>query len=303
MIDKKYPAKLLLFGEYTVINKSQAIAIPYGKQFGFWNFTKNKKDLEYAKVSNLNLRKIYTFLSLKKGPEIAAFDYDAMQLDLDNGIFFDSNIPNGYGMGSSGALCAAIYDRYFINKTEDLSQLLKILAFIEDYFHGTSSGIDPFVSYINKATTLNFDKTIALTTIKRYEIAGPGAVFIIDSGIQRQTTGLVEYYLKLCEDKKFLEAFVNPVSEAVKNAIRAIIDNNNDLMKEVKTISELQFLHMKKMIPEDFTEIWKNGIDSGNYLLKLCGAGGGGYLLGFVSDKSNIDKYFSKYSTTIIFEI
>jgi mevalonate kinase len=303
MTNKKYPAKLLLFGEYTVINKSKALAIPYRRQFGNWDFIKNKKDLEYAKTSNTNIRKIYNYLSDKKGPEIVAFDYKSMLIDLDNGLYFDSNIPNGYGMGSSGALCAAIYDRYFNNKTEDLSQLLKILAFIEGHFHGTSSGIDPFVSYINKAVILNADKTIELTTLKRDEITGPGAVFIIDTGIQRQTTGLVEHYLKLCEDSKFTEAFLNPVSDAVHNAICAIIDNNNELITAVEKISELQLSFMQRMIPKDFIALWENGLNTNDYLLKLCGAGGGGYLLGFVTDKSNIEKYFNGYSTTIIFEI
>jgi mevalonate kinase len=31
-------------------------------------------------------------------------------------LFFDSNIPQGYGVGSSGALVAAIFEKYSVIK-------------------------------------------------------------------------------------------------------------------------------------------------------------------------------------------
>jgi mevalonate kinase len=35
-----------------------------------------------------------------------------------------------------------------------------------------------------------------------------------------------------------------------------------------------------KPIPEQFHAIWQKGIDTNDYYLKLCGSGGGGYILG-----------------------
>jgi mevalonate kinase len=35
------------------------------------------------------------------------------------------------------------------------------------------------------------------------------------------------------------------------------------------------------MIPKNFNKIWKIGLESENYFLKLCGSGGGGYIIGF----------------------
>ena len=34
-------------------------------------------------------------------------ELNAFQRDLDAGLFFQSDIPTGYGLGSSGALCAS----------------------------------------------------------------------------------------------------------------------------------------------------------------------------------------------------
>jgi mevalonate kinase len=39
--------------------------------------------------------------------------------------------------------------------------------------------------------------------------------------------------------------------------------------------------NFKPMIPEQFHAIWQKGIDTNDYYLKLCGSGGGGYILGF----------------------
>jgi mevalonate kinase len=41
------------------------------------------------------------------------------------------------------------------------------------------------------------------------------------------------------------------------------------------------------MIPPQFHELWKKGIETNDYYLKLCGSGGGGYILGFTE---NIDR-------------
>jgi mevalonate kinase len=38
------------------------------------------------------------------------------------------------------------------------------------------------------------------------------------------------------------------------------------------------------MIPSAFHSLWQKGIDSNAYYLKLCGSGGGGYILGFTKD-------------------
>ncbi len=38
------------------------------------------------------------------------------------------------------------------------------------------------------------------------------------------------------------------------------------------------------MIPETVKGIWKKGLETNMYYLKLCGSGGGGMLLGFTTD-------------------
>ena len=42
------------------------------------------------------------------------------------------------------------------------------------------------------------------------------------------------------------------------------------------------------MIPDDINKIWEKGLNEYQYSLKLCGAGGGGFFLGFANNQSTI---------------
>ena len=50
-------------------------------------------------------------------------------------------------------------------------------------------------------------------------------------------------------------------------------------------ISKFQYEHFSPMILEEFKIHWKNGLDSGKYFFKLCGSGGGGFILGLSWDQ------------------
>ena len=68
---------------------------------------------EEAKKSNENLKQFVTYLKdLDAG--LVSFDIDVLQKDVNAGMYFDSSIPQGYGVGSSGALVAALYDKYAV---------------------------------------------------------------------------------------------------------------------------------------------------------------------------------------------
>jgi mevalonate kinase len=60
---------------------------------------------------------------------LVTFDLAELKNDVETGMYFDSSIPQGYGVGSSGALVAAIYDRYAQDKITVLENLTrKVIA-------------------------------------------------------------------------------------------------------------------------------------------------------------------------------
>jgi mevalonate kinase len=124
---------------------------------------KQLTDLTASSNENLNHFAGYLKQLQQDNPELVAFNIQALQNDIDKGMYFDSSIPQGYGVGSSGALVAAIYDKYATQKItilenltrEKLLALKKIFAAMESFFHGKSSGLDPLNSYLSLPILIN----------------------------------------------------------------------------------------------------------------------------------------------------
>lgn len=152
MIQKSevFYGKILLFGEYSVIFNSMALTIPYTHFKGQLSFISNYKytDFEWAKESNKSIQEFADYLgSLKEKNELlCSINLKRLNTDIQNGLYFESTIPQGYGVGSSGALVAAIYNEYAEEKIRSSRSLSKksifrlkaVFAQMESYFHGKS---------------------------------------------------------------------------------------------------------------------------------------------------------------------
>ena len=147
-------SKILLFGEYGIIKDSKGLSIPYNFYKGALKSDHNPsaESLE----SNTILSQYLIYLKTLDNA-VVQFNFEQMQKDISNGMYFDSSIPQGYGVGSSGALVAAIYDKYATEKVTVLENLTRvkllklktIFAQMESFFHGKSSGLDPLNSYLS----------------------------------------------------------------------------------------------------------------------------------------------------------
>ncbi len=153
-------AKILLFGEYGIIKDSKGLAIPYNSYQGALKMSEQPTEL--AKSSNQKLKSYLIYLK-NLHHEGLSLRLDELEKDIEQGMYFDSSIPQGYGVGSSGALVAAIYDKYANQKItvlENLTRdkLLKLKEFfsvMESHFHGKSSGLDPLNSYLSLPILIN----------------------------------------------------------------------------------------------------------------------------------------------------
>lgn len=294
-----FPAKLILFGEYTIINNSTALAIPFEKYQGKISF--DAKESSSSIESNIVLQKIFQYLLDRFFIHV---NTSLLEEDLQKGIWFDSAIPQGYGLGSSGALVAALYQRYFINKASEPKKIKQTLAKIESFFHGTSSGLDPLVSYLNKMLIINSDKSIEIVenTIDSKSVEN-SLLFVIDCGFARQSSNLVNNYLDMCKKPSFESNFILPMKDAVSSAIDSFFHKKESISQAFGKISALQYIHLNKMIPIEFHTLWEEGLKSKDYYLKLCGAGGGGFILGYCPDKNKYKSLFDGFKTTTVMEL
>ena len=300
-------SKILLFGEYGIIKNSKGLSIPYnffkgGLKTGSLN---DKNQIQ----SNHNLLKFRDYL-LNIDHKIVTFDFDKLDSDLRNGMYFDSSIPQGYGVGSSGALVAAFYDRYAFNKITVLENLTKpkililkkIFSLMESFFHGKSSGLDPLNSYLSLPILIHSKTDIETTGIPAQTTKGKGAVFLIDSGESSQTAPMVDLFFKSMKNKDYNNMIKNEFIKTSDHCVDDFLKGNfNSLFSNIKSLSKIVLKNFKPMIPDNFKELWKKGIESEDYFLKLCGSGGGGYILGFAKDFDKAKKSLSDYNLEVVY--
>lgn len=304
-------SKILLFGEYGIIKDSKGLAIPYNFYNGALKIDENPS--EEAIKSNASLKKFAAFLQelQEEQPNLVSFNSHALQTDVENGMYFDSSIPQGYGVGSSGALVAAIYDKYALNKItvlenltrEKLLQLKGIFSQMESFFHGKSSGLDPLNSYLSLPILINSQDNIEATGIPTQSTNGKGAVFLLDSGLVGETAPMVSIFMeKLKEEgfRKMLKSqFIKYTDACVENFLKGDVKS---LFTNTKELSKVVLSNFKPMIPEQFHQIWQRGIDTNDYYLKLCGSGGGGYILGFTEDLEKAKVSLKDYKLEVVYQ-
>jgi len=295
MLNPSYPSKILLLGEYTIIQNSAALAIPYTHYKSYWSdssFSSNFENTIDPSFSKQSLQNIALDLRSLNRPLL---DLNQLEKDLNNGLWLCTNSPMGYGLGSSGAVCAAIYDRYALQKTTNLQLLKQDLAMLEHSFHGKSSGIDPLIAYVKQPLWVHSDKSIQSVELPKKK---EGAIFLINTQLPRISTPLINFFVESCEQASFNTSFVLPVSIAVDKAIHALIEGNfKNLMQSIQLISELQLAYLPPMIPDVVQELWQKGLESNDFYLKICGAGGGGFILGFATDWKKVSPYFESFET------
>ena len=298
-------SKILLFGEYGIIEDSKGLSIPYNFFKGALKFS--KVETKDSKKSNKILLQFHKYLS---GIHDIDLDLNKFEKDLSKGIFFDSSIPQGYGVGSSGAIVAAVYDKYAKSKikiSENLNRnklvdLRNIFSQMESFFHGKSSGLDPLNSYLSIPILIESKNKIDVTGIPTEKVNGEGAIFLLDSGQMGSTATMVEIFMKKMKDdgfRKMLNAkFIKYTNSCIDSFLKRDLKN---LFKNTKILSGIVFENFKPMIPNKFHKIWKTGIESGSYFLKLCGSGGGGYILGFAPNIEKAKKDLSGYNLEVVY--
>ncbi len=299
-------SKILLFGEYGIIKDSKGLSIPYNFYNGALKMDQNTSEI--AITSNKNLLAYAEYLQ-GVDPKIVKFDIAQFKADLGLGMYFDSSIPQGYGVGSSGALVAAIYDKYADDKITVLENLTKekllklklIFAEMESFFHGKSSGLDPLNSYLSLPILINSKDNIEATGIPN-QTDSKGAVFLIDSGIVGETAPMVSIFMEKMKQEGFRnmlkEQFIKHTDACVDDFLKGDIKS---LFKNTKQLSKIALNHFKPMIPKKFHSIWEKGLATNDYYLKLCGSGGGGYILGFTKNIDKAKQALSNYKLEVVY--
>lgn len=244
----------------------------------------------------------------RQGGLLCDLDVAAFRDALVEGLVFESNIPTGYGAGSSGALTAAVFGEWAKDSSDwttatghvspkKILELKQALAQMESFFHGTSSGTDPLICFLQKPLLLGGHEGVKVVSLPAGQRPSDGTqLFLLDTGIERKATPLIAYFMKKMGEADFHARCQQHLLPAVDGAIRSFLAADAEkLFVEMQRISEFQLLFLEKLIPVAFRQIWQEGLSGGLFKLKICGAGGGGFLLGMTTDFEAMKKRYPTF--------
>jgi len=282
-----YPSKILIAGEYTILNGSGALAIPFAKCCMQWQKDTHTRDAE--------LEAFYRFLvadeELCKVLDLAKF-----QTALQGHWKLSSSIPRGYGLGSSGAVCAAVWDRFQMDAGQSLDQkaIHQVLKKMESYFHGQSSGMDPMVSYYHMPVVFDGQdiRTLEGLNAASFDVFN---MYLLDSGISRQTQNGIQWYRKQCEQEAYCQKMATMTLHNKQLIDALLVRDSQQVTKSWEQLSRWSLECYDGLIPSTLRPIWKAGIEQQSFYLKLCGAGGGGYFLVHCVDREAFKRTCSQF--------
>ena len=289
MDNTSFNSKILLFGEYGIMHDSNALSIPYKKFNG--SLSKSDHLSEDQKISNRNIESLYEYI-IQEDYLNDIINSDNLKDEIDSGLYFDSNIPIGSGLGSSGALVSSIISRYskVDLKSFSNSEIKKIMSLVESKFHGNSSGFDPAVSYFNKPMLYSNQKIKLIERIAFKDFK----VYIIDSQIDSSTKKMIKVFEDKISKSEFRLFFNSKFINDTNQCINHLINTSKLFRDSVKELSNDTLHNFQEMIPEKLKNKWKEGIKNDSYYMKLCGSGGGGFFLAYDFD-NQINSIFSDF--------
>ncbi len=289
------PAKLLMLGEHTVLHGSSAFAVPL-RQFSARLSTSPQPPS--ALPAGLDMQAWSAFAKtqalLRHHLHLDQWEQEANVLQV------VSNIPSGYGLGSSGALTALVFERF--RKTDLAAPLLRqVLATLENFFHGTSSGLDPLVSYHDAAIKIDCSGAVTLLP-KNTEVfphfTSQDGWFLLDSQLPRLGEAAITRFGESCKDSSWRKQALHPmqtlVNELVPVFAQQVNMSGNEVQNKLHQLSSLQLQYLNFLIPPAVAKTWQTLLNQNLATMKLCGAGGGGYFLGYTPNKHLLQQKHDK---------
>lgn len=286
-----YHGKILLFGEYSILYGSGAAIIP---------FRKTKAGFVSGECNSESNRVLSDFLEFLKD---AAFgdsrvslteyiDTEKFRTDIKLGLAFESDIPRNKGLGSSGALCAGVYDRYGKQKASDPSELRGIFSAIESWFHGKSSGIDPLCIYLDKSVII-LDEEYHISDDRQVLSRNALKPFLIDMGSGSKTLSGILSFSEMMKQKYFEDEFrskyIPQVNKCVDQWKEGLLQRDT-----IFDLSDLQLYFFSELISKELKTIWEKGFESNLYAMKICGSGGG-MVLGFTRNQNDTVHFLKEH--------
>lgn len=279
-------SKIILFGEYSMILDSKALMFPFRKYFAQWRYG-NDKVADFSRKSILSLVEY-----LENDAELRELiDTKTIKNDLSKGMFLFSSIPSGYGLGSSGALVAALWQRYALKTIGDFLELKRVFGRMESFFHGSSSGIDPLQCYIGKPFVISRE---GVRLLSDDFLSSSIKIGLIDTKTKSETGPLVRHFREMMGNADYKNRFEGEYLPCLNRCMETISQGGKAFFDCFNRLTVLQNELFEPMITPDTRHLFSTQYDF-HFGVKILGSGGGGFVLCFTDDKKMASNLLSEF--------
>jgi mevalonate kinase len=305
------PGKIHIMGEHSVVYNKPAILAAISKRcyieakksenieiespsFGnaFFDLDESRKLAKEADKlwEKCNEKNDFTELfdaikNIREGVLKAGIGKILNEIGSDKGVKLKikSEIPIGSGLGSSASLAVALTKSLseLYEKNLSLENINKIAYKLEQYSHGTPSGGDNsaccFGNIIWFEKTPNKINFVGVGNLK-------GFILVYVKKPEKTTGELVQDVRNL--KGKYREKRINKLGKSAEQMLAALQGKNKEKIKILMRIAQKNLYELGVSCPE-IDELVKS-VNSIGGAAKLCGAGGGGFILCYHDDKKTL---------------
>lgn len=282
----KSHAKIIFFGEHSVVYGQPAICLPISKIKTKVTITKIKTgqtfqsryftgELTDMPDNETGIQLLIKTILIELQQETAPFN-----------IKVQSDIPSERGMGSSAATAIAITRAlfHFFEQPLSHSELLRLADVSEQYIHGNPSGLD--AATVSAKAPIWFVRGRRLQTVP---IAQNGFLVIADTGILGQTGLAVKHVKNQLASSPDAETAIEMLGENAKFARKCLTTGDFKTLGDLMNSSQ-SFL-AKLGVSHPTLDLFAQLANANGALgAKLTGGGMGGCLIALTQDIATAQK-------------
>lgn len=267
--------KCILAGEHAVLRGYPGIVFPIKNRAIITSFNRDDKKLTITAESPFEESLLLYFNNTLK----IAFDLIDRDLNVTGSFNLKNNIPMGYGMGFSSAICASVANWILWQGWIKKNELYEFARILEDEFHGKSSGID--IAGVLSDCGIIFTKK---TGFKKIKINWRPHLYITSSEYGSSTNSCIKQVEKMKDSNKALAKTLDKeMGKSVLLAEKAFAANENDgftmLCQAISQanhcfeswglINEAVVKHMDVLKKHGAVAVKPTGSGAGGYVLSL----------------------------------